>query len=99
MSTTLLIAVIVVAAAGCPLHMWWQQRRGRQAACCPPSGRRSGPSDLEALRARQQELTRQIALARSAPERNRTPCPQGEEEVVAEKSAVKHPIFARFFDG
>ena len=68
MSTALLIAVIVVAAAGCPLHMWWQQRRGRQAACCPPSGRRSGPSDLEALRARQQELTRQIALAQEPPQ-------------------------------
>ncbi len=67
MSTALLIAVIVVAAAGCPMHMWWQQRRGRQAACCPPSGRRSGPSDLEALRLRQRELTRQVALAQEPP--------------------------------
>ncbi len=68
MSTALLIALIVVAAAGCPLHLWWQQRRGRHAACCPPSGRRSGPSDLEALRVRQQELTRQVALAQEPPQ-------------------------------
>lgn len=63
MSTGLLIALIVVAAAACPLHMWWQQRRGRQAACCPPS-RRDPETDLEALRARQQEFDRQLALVR-----------------------------------
>ena len=63
MSTGLLIALVIVAAAACPLHMWWQQRRGRQAACCPPGRQREEPGELEALRARQQELSRRLSIA------------------------------------
>ena len=60
MSTALFVAVVILAAAACPLHMWWQQRRGRRAICCPPS-RTQLPDDLEALRARQEDLGRRVA--------------------------------------
>lgn len=65
MSTALLIALVIVAAAACPCYMWQQQRRGRRAGCCPPSRRNAETTgDLDALGARQEELGRQIALAR-----------------------------------
>ena len=60
MSTALFVAVVILAAGVCPLHMWWQQRRGRRAICCPPS-RAGVPDDLEALRARQEDLGRRLA--------------------------------------
>lgn len=65
MSTALLIALVIVAAAACPCYMWQQQRRGRRAGCCPPSRRNAETTgDLDALGARQEELGRQITLAR-----------------------------------
>ncbi len=75
MSTALLIALIVVAAAACPLHMWWQQRRGRRAVCCPPRRRSAESGDLEALRARQAELSRQLKLTQEHTAADRTAPP------------------------
>ncbi len=60
MSPAAFIGVAIVAGAACPLHMWWQQRRGRQAACCVPPLKNHGASDLEALRARQRDVSSQI---------------------------------------
>ncbi|MEJ7753433.1 MAG: hypothetical protein WKF46_10865 [Candidatus Limnocylindrales bacterium] len=69
MSTAILI-VAIVAGLACPLHMWWQQRRGRAAARCVPGAHKEG--DIAALRARQQELERQIAATSEA---DREPSP------------------------
>ena len=67
MSTALFVAVVILAAAACPLHMWWQQRKGRRAICCPPS-RTQAPDDLQALRARQEDLRRRVeSLSAPAP--------------------------------
>ncbi len=75
MNTALLVALVVIAGAACPLHMWWQQRRGRRAACCPPRKQSQESGDLETLRARQEELSRQLTLVREqgAAERHAPP--------------------------
>jgi hypothetical protein len=72
MSTSLLVALIVVAAAACPLHMWWQERRGRRAACCAPRKGSEGAGDVDALRSRQEELGRQLALVRESGDAHRS---------------------------
>lgn len=67
MSETLILLLALGAGAACPLHMWWSNRRGKRAACCPP--KREAPKEsVEALRARQAALDRQIeALSAGQP--------------------------------
>lgn len=57
MSDWLLIPILLAVAAACPLHMWWQHRRSQRASGEPDPR----PADIGALRARQQELSAQIA--------------------------------------
>lgn len=66
MSTAAVIALAIVAGAACPLHMWWQQRRGRQADCCVLASRNHDASDVEALRARQHDVSNQIVELEAA---------------------------------
>lgn len=63
MNTAIFVALAVAAGAACPLHMWWQRRRGRQAGCC--AARHQQP-DLEALRARHEQLGARIAEVEAA---------------------------------
>jgi uncharacterized iron-regulated membrane protein len=55
----LFVGLVILAALACPAHMWWQHRRGRQSACCPP--RKPAPSDLQALRARRDQIEAQLS--------------------------------------
>lgn len=66
MSQTLLLALVVAAGAACLLHMWWQNRRARRADSS--TGQAPG-ADVEVLRARQAQLSVQIAQHEEAASR------------------------------
>lgn len=60
MSQGLVLALAVLAGLACPLHMWSSHRRGRQTAR-GPTRNLDVDSQLEGLRARQQNLGALIA--------------------------------------
>jgi hypothetical protein len=61
MSQGVILGLAFAAGLACPLHMWWSHRRGRQAACCAPDGAADASNEIEALRARQDQLSTLVA--------------------------------------
>jgi hypothetical protein len=61
MSQSVILGLAFAAGLACPLHMWWSHRRGRQAECCAPDGAADAGDEIEALRARQAQLSTLVA--------------------------------------